>query len=164
MKNMEKVLLTVAAFGVGALAIHTPSVLAEAMVTSADICDARATALGPGNQIRKKGGEIQNISGNQTIPVSCPLETEFANGRYDIGIVGWNYGGATKKFKCTLTEYDAFSYKVRSYTKAVNIRPDSAELIGYEAKRLSDDTNRFHMECDLPPRGAYGTLFVDSYY
>ena len=131
---------------------------------SADYCDVRNPGGAPALEgTRKQDGEIQNILPDFQFTISCPLQIQFDSSSYDIGVVALNYNSVTQGFKCVLQEFNISDFLVASYPTTLKIGPGFYDIISFSNIELENNGNRLYMWCALPPRGALGSLVVDSY-
>lgn len=161
---MRLVVTVLSAFAALSFASNTAAQLLSSEVMSADYCDVKNPGGAPALKgTRKQDGEIQNILFDFQFTISCPLPIQYGSSSYDVGIVALNYNDFTQNFKCVLQEINISDGLVASYPTTASIDPGFYHIINFTDVRLSDQGNRLYMWCALPPRGALGSLVVDSY-
>ena len=134
-------------------------------VMSADYCDVKNPGGSPALKgTRKRDGEIQNILYDFQFTISCPLQLEYGASNYDVAVVALNYNSFQQQFRCVLQEFNISDSLVASYPLTEEIGSGRYRIMSFSQVRLSDSGNRLYMWCSLPPRGALGSLVVDSYF
>lgn len=135
------------------------------LMTSASMCDLRNIGNGKARQgMIRENGTINNILNDLNIPIYCPLTIEFDKPKYEVAIRALNGNSSTQRFRCVVSEYDINNFKIRSVAKSLNLQGGFADTLYFPNLRMSSVTNRLDMRCEMPPRGGYGWIAMDSYY
>ena len=168
MKTNSVVLIRNFLFSLVASVVFSPALHAQLIsseVMSADYCDVKNPGGSPALRgTRKRDGEIQNILYDFQFTISCPLQIEYDASNYDVAVVALNYNSFQQSFRCVLQEFNISDSLVSSYPLTEDIGAGRYRILSFSEIRLSDQGNRLYMWCSLPPRGALGSLVVDSYF
>ncbi len=148
-------ILTTAALGL----TFSTAALSQATNTNGYVCDSK----NPGGEdtrlyYREQNGIAENISGNASFPVVCPLALDSLEADYDILIRLGNGDNMTQTFQCALEEYDLGNNKVRSIGKSMTRPPFIVDAIVWLDYRLRDTDNTLSIRCILPPKGQVGLI------
>jgi len=114
--------------------------------------------------IRKQDGRIENTLEDFTFTISCPIMIIFDRAEYSVGLTYSNFGSTDQEFHCVLSEFELVgSAKVASYAQRGVVSPGESAGMEFLNIRLTNQYNRLHMWCALPPKSSLDQLGMGSF-